>query len=1059
MLPDDVSLPRLLPSLAKAEEEAVISPLSGDAVEDRRGEGQQPLKILMLEDSVTDAELMTRALSNAGLDFTARRVDTREGFTDALETFVPDVVLLDIKIPGYSGEEALAHERRVHPEIPVVIVTGTIGDEAAINLLKAGAKDYVLKSNPVRLPFAVERVIAMERGIRARKAAERAVRESEAKFRSLVEQNVAGIAIVRENGAIAYANPYLAHLIGYTSPELIGRPLLDFVPADARQAVVEQLAAQLSGDAQFVQHQSAIKAKDGRQIAVLINATRSTFEGRPASVAVVIDITERQRAERELALNLAVLATEHDVSPDGILVVDPGDRMISFNRKFVDMWGVPDEILASKSNTRAMQSVLEKLKDPDFLLKTVDHLLSHPEAEVHDELALIDGRTFERYSASMPRPEGGYFGRVFYFRDITERKQAENASREAEAKFRSLVEQNVAGIFIIREDGTIGYVNPIFASILGGVPSDLIGRPLLDFIPDDSRPDVREQLGEHLKSQLSGDGCLMQRESFMRTRDGRTIEVLVNASRSIFEGHPASLAVVLDITESNKAQRDLAANAAILATEHELSPDGILVVDAGAEIISANHRFTDIFGIPAQLIADKRDQPLLEWVTSQIADSAAFLSRVHYLYDHPEESSHEEIILTDGRVLDRHTAPMKRPGGSYLGRIWFFRDITEQRTAEHTLRRLNRALRTLSAGNEALVHAASEPELLKETCRIVVDIGGYRMAWIGTPQQDAVKSIAPIVWAGASEEYLKNVQATWANEPSRQTPHGRAIGSGEPQVIQNVAIEVDSPVWREAALRSGFASSAILPLKDESGGVFAVLTIDAAEASAFDAEELELLQELANDLAFGLRSLRDRKAHETLDQRWRASLEATVGAIAGTVEMRDAYTAGHQRRVAQLAVAVARRLAMSDNDIQGIYLAGIIHDVGKITVPAEILSKPGKLSKLEFQLIQQHAQAGYDIVKGVDFPWPIAQMVLQHHERLDGSGYPQGLKGDAMLPQAKILAVADVVEAMMSHRPYRPALGIAAALAEIEKGKGTLFDPAAVDACLALFHIDGFRFD
>ena len=150
---------------------------------------------------------------------------------------------------------------------------------------------------------------------------------------------------------------------------------------------------------------------------------------------------------------------------------------------------------------------------------------------------------------------------------------------------------------------------------------------------------------------------------------------------------------------------------------------------------------------------------------------------------------------------------------------------------------------------------------------------------------------------------------------------------------------------------------------------------------------------------------------------------------------------------------------MSEHDIQGIYLAGIIHDVGKINVPAEILNKPGKLSKLEFQLIQEHAQAGYDIVKGVDFPWPIAEMVLQHHERLDGSGYPQGLKGDAMLAGAKILAVADVVEAMMSHRPYRPALGIDAALAEIEKGKGTLFDPAAVDACVALFRQSGFHFD
>ncbi len=549
----------------------------------------------------------------------------------------------------------------------------------------------------------------------------------------------------------------------------------------------------------------------------------------------------------------------------------------------------------------------------------------------------------------------------------------------------------------------------------------------------------------------------MQRELFMRTLDGRTIEVLVNASRSIFEGRPASLAVVLDITESNKAQRELAANAAILATEHELSPDGILVIDTAAKIISVNHRLIDIFGIPPRLIDDKRDEPVLEWVTSQVADSAAFLARVRYLYDHPQESSQEEIVLTDGRVLDRHTAPMMGSNGGCFGRIWFFRDITGQRATERALQRLNRTLKTLSAGNEVLVRATSEQELLNEMCRVIVETGSYRMAWIGVPQLDAAKSLMPVAWAGEVGKYLDNARLTWADEPNGG-PHARAIRRGEPQVVQNLAEERSKAPWQEWAVASGFASSVVFPLKDASG-VFAILAIDAAETDAFNADELKLLQELANDLAFGIRSQREHTAREALDQRWRASLEATIGAIASTVEMRDPYTAGHQQRVARLATAIARRLSMSEHDIHGIYLAGIIHDVGKINIPAEILNRPGKLSKLEFQLIQTHAQSGYDIVKGVDFPWPIAQMVLQHHERLDGSGYPQGIKGDVMLREAKILAVADVVEAMMSHRPYRPALGIDVALAEIEKGKGTLFDPQTVEACVALFREDNFHFD
>ncbi len=176
------------------------------------------------------------------------------------------------------------------------------------------------------------------------------------------------------------------------------------------------------------------------------------------------------------------------------------------------------------------------------------------------------------------------------------------------------------------------------------------------------------------------------------------------------------------------------------------------------------------------------------------------------------------------------------------------------------------------------------------------------------------------------------------------------------------------------------------------------------------------------------------------------------------IEMRDPYTAGHQRRVAKLAAAIGADLGLPEDQIRGIFLAGLIHDVGKINIPAEILSKPGKLTALEMQFIKTHPQAGYDIIKGIEFPWPIAEAILQHHERLDGSGYPRGLAAEAVIVEARILAVADVTEAITAHRPYRPALGLDAALAEIETGKGRLYDPAAVDACIALFRNKGFAF-
>ena len=193
-------------------------------------------------------------------------------------------------------------------------------------------------------------------------------------------------------------------------------------------------------------------------------------------------------------------------------------------------------------------------------------------------------------------------------------------------------------------------------------------------------------------------------------------------------------------------------------------------------------------------------------------------------------------------------------------------------------------------------------------------------------------------------------------------------------------------------------------------------------------------------------------------EKLRNALAGTIQAMALTVETRDAYTAGHQRRSANLARTIAQKMGLTEYEVDGIRMAGVIHDIGKISIPAEILSKPGALTDLEYSLIKTHPQAGYDILKGIDFQWPIAEIVLQHHERLDGSGYPHGIKGDKMLIEAKVLAVSDVVEAMTAHRPYRATLGIDAALEEISANKHTLYDAYVVNTTVGLFTKQDFEF-
>ena len=190
---------------------------------------------------------------------------------------------------------------------------------------------------------------------------------------------------------------------------------------------------------------------------------------------------------------------------------------------------------------------------------------------------------------------------------------------------------------------------------------------------------------------------------------------------------------------------------------------------------------------------------------------------------------------------------------------------------------------------------------------------------------------------------------------------------------------------------------------------------------------------------------------EKMSEKLQLTLTQTISSMATVTEMRDPYTAGHQQRAAELARAIAIEMGLEDDKVQVLYRSALVYEVGKIRVPAEILSKPFKLDEVEFSFIKSHAQAGYEILREIDFPWPIATIVLQHHERLDGSGYPQGLKGEDILLEARIIAVADVVEAMCSHRPYRPALGVDAALEEISSGRGRLYDPLVVDACIRLF--------
>jgi len=305
------------------------------------------------------------------------------------------------------------------------------------------------------------------------------------------------------------------------------------------------------------------------------------------------------------------------------------------------------------------------------------------------------------------------------------------------------------------------------------------------------------------------------------------------------------------------------------------------------------------------------------------------------------------------------------------------------------------------------------------------------------------------------------------------------LAEGGVRRIDDVEAIEERSLKQERLLARGIRSYVVVPLRAH-GELIGSLNVGFASPGAVTDDAVQAAAELGNQLAVALRQAQLRQDVErqaaTLEKdvaeiieakaklevsyrRLSLTLSQTVQALAAAVEVRDSYTAGHQRRVTQLALEIGRRIGLLDETLEGLRVAGLVHDIGKLAIPSELLSKPSKLSTAEFRLIQSHPDVARSILSSVEFPWPVAAIVFQHHERVDGSGYPLGIRGDEILLEAKILAVADVVEAMASHRPYRPALGIDAAVAEIRTGRGARYDAAVADACLAVLESGEFRFD
>lgn len=607
-----------------------------------------------------------------------------------------------------------------------------------------------------------------------------------------------------------------------------------------------------------------------------------------------------------------------------------------------------------------------------------------------------------------------------------------------------LIREVDQAIMVTDAAGTISFWNAAAERLYGWTEEELIGRNTAEFFTTEHTAVEANEIMERLAA-----GEVWQGEFVLPRRDGSTFTALVTDTPIFGEDGELSAIIRLsrDVSEVRALEHASAATEGQFRALVESSGDLLAVTDADAVVRVLAGPTDSLLGVSAEALIGVSMFDLVR---------PPDLERARTLW------SQRVATTTPMEAEDFWT---ERPGGGWIclnlkvtnhlddptvaGIVVAVRDVTEARNRDS-------ARDVIAASNAALMLARSEDDLFGEICRIVVADHTYHLAWVGIADEARPLGVRVLTAGGTAGAYLDDIEGAFTGKTLRGPVQG-VLETNAPHVVQDVKRMPASSPFRRLLLDHGHRSFVLLPLRFGEGD-FGVLAIYSARTNAFSDDAIGVLEMLAGNIVYGIKAIRTRAGEDSYRVRFETSLEAAVRAIATAAELRDPYTAGHQRRVADLARAIATALGVDADLVAGIGVAASIHDIGKLVVPAEILAKPGRLSALEFELIKQHSQAGYDILDRIDFPWPAAEMVLQHHERLDGSGYPNGLRGDEIGLGGRIIAIADVVEAMSSHRPYRPGLGVDAALQVIANGRGTKFCPDGADACLQLFRDHGFTF-
>jgi PAS domain S-box-containing protein len=725
-----------------------------------------------------------------------------------------------------------------------------------------------------------------------------------------------------------------------------------------------------------------------------------------------------QRAQETITLARDRYADLYDFAPVGYFTLDQQGKIVEVNLAGAHLLGLERDLIINQSSFRWVAPESQEV------YRAHHQQVFAQEGRQTCEIKIQRGVGPPFFAALESLAVPGEVGAVRHCRttmsDVTLRKQAEN-----ELKLKEQLLDGASDSIILHDlEGHFIYLNEAAYRDRGYEREELWGKDVWALIP----PDYAATRGKlHLELQARGEITF---ESGHVRKDGSVMPVEIHARIIDLEERRLILSVARDITERQRAVKEIAR----LASFPQLNPNPVLEVDNAGHLTFANPAARET----ARELGLQDEIPFLPADLKEILQASA---------EAGEMTCYREVEIR-GKVFAAHIhfTPQFQ-----VTRLFFF-DITDRKRAEAEVK-LNEA-RLAGLLRISQYPLTSTQELLDYALEEAITLTSSHFGYIYT-YDEATQQLTLNTWSREVMPQCSVVAPQTIYQLEETGLWGEAVRQAGPIVIN----DFQKPHPLKKGYPPGHAklhTFLTVPIFHQ-GRIVAVAAVanKAADYEAADVKQLTLMMEVVWQIVERQRA--EAEVQHNVEKLTRA-LDGTVLVVANTVEMRDPYTAGHQRRVALLASAIAQEMGFSPERVEGMRVLGFLHDIGKIAIPAEILSKPGRISPMEFTLIKDHPRMGYEIMKDVEFPFPLAQGILQHHERLNGSGYPQGISGLDIIPEAKILGVADVVEAMASHRPYRMALGIDQALEEISRNRGILYDPEVVDTCLRLFTEKGFSF-